>query len=205
MDQLQIEVSDETRRQLADYAVTLWDWNEKLNLTRHTTPEQFVQRDVLDSWQLCQLVTEGEEILDFGTGGGVPGIIMKILRPDLQMTLVESVAKKGKAVTEIAKTLRLDLEIGLGRAEAILEEERFDAVVARAVGPLKDLLRMLADHWIEVGRLLAVKGPKWVDERHEAREAGWLRKLDLRKVAEYPMPGTESHSVILQISPKREQ
>ncbi|MEZ6105296.1 MAG: RsmG family class I SAM-dependent methyltransferase [Pirellulaceae bacterium] len=122
MDQLQIEVSDETRRQLADYAVTLWDWNEKLNLTRHTTPEQFVQRDVLDSWQLCQLVTEGEEILDFGTGGGVPGIIMKILRPDLQMTLVESVAKKGKAVTEIAKTLRLDLEIDWAEPRRFLKK-----------------------------------------------------------------------------------
>lgn len=202
LGEIGLETSPETRQSLAEYALTLWDWNEKLNLTRHTTPEQFVYRDVLDSWELTKLLREGEEILDFGTGGGVPGLLMKILRPDLTMTVVDSVGKKAKAVTEIAKATKLDLEVCTGRAEAVLEEDRFDAVVARAVGPLESLLRMLSDHWISVGRLFAVKGPKWVEERTQAREQGMLRELELRKVSEYSMPGTYSQSVILKVWPK---
>lgn len=200
--QLGITLDDQRLKGLAAYALELWKWNEKLNLTRHTTPEQFVNRDVLDSWELCKLVNEGEEILDFGTGSGVPGLVMKILRPDLQMTVVDSVAKKGKALIQIAKALKMDVMVCIGRGEEVLEEDRFDAVVTRAVGPLPELLTMLQDHWLSVGRLLCVKGPKWVDERSIARAKGLLNELELRKVLEYPMPGTESSSVILKIWPK---
>jgi len=92
--------------------------------------------------------------------------------------------------------------VAIGRGELVLEEDRFDAVVTRAVGPLKQLLTMLQDHWLSIGRLLAIKGPKWVDERSEARERGLLNELQLRKVREYPMPGNESTSVILKVWPK---
>ena len=141
-------------------------------------------------------------LLDVGTGGGVPGVILAILRPDLEVQLCESMAKKARAVDEIVKEAGLKLKVHHARAEALLEEHNFDTLVVRAVAPLAKLLRWFAPHWDSFSRLLVIKGPAWVDERHEAREAGLLKQLELRKINEYPLPGTESNSVILSIRPK---
>ena len=65
---------DSVWNNLAKYCSLAWDWNTKINLTRHTTPELFVQRDLLDSYQLSKLLQANEEVLDLGTGGGVPGM-----------------------------------------------------------------------------------------------------------------------------------
>ena len=74
---------------------------------------------------------------------------------------------------------------------------------ARGVGGrLAKLLRWFRPHWNALDRLLVLKGPAWVEERGEARHAGLLRDLALRKLTSYPLPGTESESVLLQICPK---
>ena len=83
-----------------------------------------------------------------------------------------------------------------------MEDSRFDAVVARAVGPLRKLLNLLSEHWFEAGRLLAIKGPRWVDERGEARAQGLMGGLQLRKATEYTMPESGATSVILKIWPE---
>jgi len=198
----QVELDDEQIDALSRYVHSLWSWNEKLNLTRHTDYEKFVSRDVVDSQQLEQFLEPGERIVDVGTGGGVPGVILSILRPDLEVTLTESMAKKARAVEAIVKEAGLKIPVQHARAEDLLTDATFDTLVVRAVAPLSKLLRWFAPHWDSFNRLLVIKGPAWVDERHEAREAGLLRKLDLRKVAEYPLPGTDSNSVILSIRPK---
>src|ERR671919_480947 len=64
------------------YCRLLWEWNEKLNLTRHTDYEKFVSRDLADSLELAKHLKPGEEVLDVGSGGGVPGIVLAIVRPD---------------------------------------------------------------------------------------------------------------------------
>lgn len=200
--ELEIPVTRQQSMQLAEYAETLWSWNEKMNLTRHTTAEQFVGRDLLDSYELSKLLIEGEEVLDLGTGGGVPGIPLKILRPDLTVVVCDSVGKKAEAVEQMVQKLGLDVEVFKGRGEERLEDSRFDAVVARAVGPLRKLLNLLSEHWFEAGRLLAIKGPRWVDERGEARALGLMGGLQLRKATEYTMPESGATSVILKIWPE---
>ena len=67
---------------------------------------------------------------------------------------------------------------------------------------LSKMLRWLAPHWPAAGRLYAIKGPKWIDERNEARHFGLLQNLELRKVASYPIPGRDADSVILKVWPK---
>lgn len=119
---------------LAKYCGLAWDWNTKINLTRHTTPELFVQRDLLDSYQLSKLLQPNEEILDLGTGGGVPGILLAILRPDLDVSLCDSVAKKAKVAQDIVKKLGLNVRVFPMSATNVLDEERFDTIVARGVG-----------------------------------------------------------------------
>jgi 16S rRNA (guanine527-N7)-methyltransferase len=184
------------------YCRLLWEWNEKLNLTRHTDYEKFVSRDLVDSLELAKLLKPGEEVLDVGTGGGVPGIVLAILRPDLKVTLLDSVQKKVRAVSEIVAALSLPIETIAARLEEHLEDARYNALVFRAVGPLWELLKWCGPHWNMIGRLLVVKGPKWPEEKQEASRRGLLRNVELKVAAEYPLAGTESQSVILKIWPK---
>jgi 16S rRNA (guanine527-N7)-methyltransferase len=184
------------------YVKLLWEWNEKINLTRHTDYSKFVARDLLDCVQLAALLHDKEEILDVGSGGGVPGIVLAILRPDLQISMCDSVGKKARVLKEMVGVLKLPIAVYDQRAESLLEDLRFDAVVARAVGPMAKMLKWFQPHWLSIGRLLLIKGPKWLDERGEARHYGLLNGLECRKAAEYPMPGSESQSVIIKIWPK---
>ncbi|MBI2824071.1 MAG: 16S rRNA (guanine(527)-N(7))-methyltransferase RsmG [Planctomycetia bacterium] len=199
-----IGLPDEQVAVLDRYCRLLWDWNEKLNMTRHTDYEKFVARDVVDTLQFSAATEPVERVLDVGTGGGVPGVVLAILRPDLAVTLSESVGKRARVVESIVRELGLAIPVHHGRAEELLAHERFDSLLVRAVAPLPKLLRWFAPFWGSFDRLLVIKGPAWVEERHEAREAGLFRDLKLRKLAAWPLPGTESESVLLEIRPKEE-
>ncbi len=197
-----IDLPDEQIELLDRYCRALWSWNEKLNLTRHTTYEKFVTRDVADCLQLEPLLESGEHVLDVGTGGGVPGVVLAILRPDLKVALCDSVAKKAKAVGEIVGEIGLDIVVYHRPVQELLTEQRFNTLVVRAVAPLVKLLRWLAPQWDAFDRLLVIKGPAWVEERQAAREAGLLKNVQLRNVASYPLAGAESESVVLSIRPR---
>ena len=194
-----IELPDQQVDLLDRYCQLLWDHNSRLNLTRHTDYEKFVGRDVIDSLQVANLLESGAEVLDVGTGGGVPGVIISILRPDVQVELCESIAKKAEAVDAIVKQLDLPVALHHARAEELLDDLRYHFVVARAVGPLWKILRWMQPHWASVGKLLLIKGPAWVEERQDARARGLLFQLELRRLAVYPMPGTDSEGVVLGV------
>lgn len=201
----QIDLPDETVAQLDRYARALWVWNEKINLTRHTTWEKFVSRDLTDSLWLEKFLDAGEHVLDVGTGGGVPGVILAILRPDLTVALSDSVAKKARVVSTIVEELKLPIRVHHAAAQDVLEQHRFDSLVVRAVAPLAKLLTWFNPHWDSFKQLLVVKGPAWVEERAEARRKGLLHELALRKLAAYPLPDTSSESVLLAIRPRTDE
>lgn len=197
-----IVVTAEQVELLDGYRRLLWAWNERLNLTRHTTLEKFVGRDVVDSYQLSLLLEQGERVLDVGTGGGVPGVILAILRPDLAVGLSESTQKKARAVEAIVGELDLPVKTFPNRAEDVLEVTTFDTLVARGLAPLNKALMWFDSHWEAFDQLLMIKGPAWVEERSVAREAGLMRGLELRKAASYHTPATGAESFILSIRPK---
>ncbi len=192
-------IADDRWSLLEAYCHLLWEWNGRMNLTRHTDFDLFARRDLLDSWHLARLLAQGEEVLDIGTGGGVPGIVVAILRPDLQLTLCDSVGKKAKAVQAIVSALDLKIPVHASHVQKVLDDFRYDTLVVRAVGPLTKLCVWLENYWHSFGRLLAIKGPKWVEERGEARHRGWLKNVELRKADSYRMPDTNAESVILQL------
>ena len=187
---------------LEQYCRLLWEWNDKLNLTRHTDYEKFVGRDLVDSRAFARFLDRGERILDVGTGGGVPGVLLAILRADLDVSLCESVGKRARVVADIVERLALGTPVHHARAEDVLAGERYQTLVVRAVARLKKLLEWLAPHWNAFDRLLVLKGPSWIEERGEARHFGLMGDLSLRKLTSYPLPGTQSESVLLQINRK---
>ncbi|MBN1394964.1 MAG: 16S rRNA (guanine(527)-N(7))-methyltransferase RsmG [Pirellulales bacterium] len=187
---------------LDSYCRLLWEWNEKINLTRHADYEKFVARDLVDSMTLSKYLNPGERVLDVGSGGGVPGVPLAVLRNDLKISLCESVGKKAAALADIVNRLGLPTPVLHARAEDVLTERRFDTLIVRAVARMRKLLEWFRPHWDAFDRLLLVKGPAWVEERGEARHRGLLGDLALRKLASYPVPGAESQSVILQIRRK---
>ncbi|HEY2416150.1 MAG TPA: 16S rRNA (guanine(527)-N(7))-methyltransferase RsmG [Pirellulaceae bacterium] len=187
---------------LDKYCRLLWDWNSKINLTGHTDYEKFVGRDILDSMQLAEHLREGDEILDVGTGGGVPGMVLAIVRPDLKVSLCDSIGKKARAVLSMVKDLDLELPVLPFRAEEVLEDARYDALVIRAVGPLWKLLAGFKPHWHSFRRMLVVKGPKWSEELNEAKRRGLMHDLQIKTAAEYAVPGADGKSVVLKIWPK---
>lgn len=197
-----IELPPEQVAALQKYCRLLWDWNEKLNLTRHTTYEKFASRDVVDSLAFSRLLAAGEDVLDVGTGGGVPGIVLAIVRPDVSISLCDSVGKKARVVEQIVRELDLNVPVHARRVQDLLEDQFYDTLLVRAVAPLPKLLTWLKDRWGAFRRLLVLKGPAWVEERREARERGLMKHLQLRKVVSYPLAGTESESVLLEIKPK---
>ena len=203
IEQFGLTVPESSYSQLKHYCQSLWQINKNINLTRHTSYEKFVSRDLLDTIEISKLIPEGKEVLDIGSGGGVPGMVLAIIRPDLKVTLCDSVGKKANALGEIMDEIGLEMEIYHCRAEDLLEDFRYDYSVARAVGPLRKMGVWFEGKWPALGRLLAVKGPKWTEEKAEADAAGLLKKVDLRVVAQYDVPGVEWQSVILQLKSSR--
>jgi 16S rRNA (guanine527-N7)-methyltransferase len=183
------------------YCHLLWQWNEKINLTRHTDYDKFVARDLVDAQQLSSLLQAGEDVLDVGSGGGVPGILLAILRDDLEVSLCDSVGKKAKVLGSIARELDLPCPVYAERAENVMLEMRYSTVTARAVGPLKKLLQWLEPCWHSAGRLLAVKGPRWAEEKAEAKHRGLMNDLKATLVGHYTTPGTDIENAILEVKP----
>ena len=194
-----IEVTANQADRLTTYCEALWAWNAKLNLTRHLTYDQFVARDLVDSMALAEQIEASSQVLDVGTGGGVPGIVLAILRPDLRVALCESVGKKHRAVTDIVTTLGLAVPAYHERAETLLKRRRFKTLVARAVAPLPKMLRWLVPRRTAFGQLLVIKGRAWEAESQEAAELGLLDRLKVDTIATYVTPGSEAVNVILRI------
>ncbi len=200
---MELEVTDVQLGQLDAYCQLLWEWNTKVNLTRHTDYDTFVRRDLLDTMQLAALIKPDEDVLDIGSGGGVPGLPLAILRPDLNVNVCDSVAKKSRVLADMVGRLDLHVPVHACRAQDVLEDVRFHSLVTRAAGSIRQLLNWVNDYWINFDRLLAIKGPRWLEERSDARHRGLMNGIELRKVASYPMPGTESESVILELTRNR--
>jgi 16S rRNA (guanine527-N7)-methyltransferase len=198
-----IVLQPETADKIEGYVRAMWAINESLNLTRHTTWDLFVSRDLRDCMQLAPLLEPGEEVLDLGSGNGVPGVVLAILRPDIEVALAESVGKRANALNEIVSSLELPVAVYSARGEDLFEDFRFTSVVSRAVASITKFCRWCGPHWPNVGRLLLIKGPRWVEERGEARHLGLMANLELRKAAAYALGDEESsEGVILEIKPK---
>lgn len=184
---------------LARYCQLVWSWNERLNLTRHTTSELFVTRDLLDTVRLAEHLPHNASVLDVGSGGGVPGIPLAILRPDLDVSLCDSVGKKAAALQEIVKQLGVPVKVYSSRVQDLLPQKRFGWIAIRAVGALDKLLPWFKDIRQSGTTLLLIKGPKWMEELEEAQKSGNARGRRIERIASWASPGRDGNSVLLRV------
>jgi 16S rRNA (guanine527-N7)-methyltransferase len=137
----------------------------------------------------------------------VPGAVLAILRPDLRVELCDSVGKKARAVADIVREAGLTLPVHEAAGQAIVKAaaargDRFDTLVVRAVAPLVKLLSWFEPIAAQYGRMLVVKGPRWDDEKAEARHQGYAKHVVVRRIASWPLRGTDNESVLLEIRPR---
>ena len=176
-----ISVDDTALMRLEKYADLLVEWNEKINLTAITDPEGIVIKHFLD----CALffdkvrVPEGARLVDVGTGAGFPGMVLKILRPDIDLTLMDGLNKRLVFLNEVASALELEVKTVHIRAEEAGKKpefrEQFDIVTARAVAELRTLYEYCLPLTKKGGVFCAMKGPSAAEElKNAAKAAGIL-------------------------------
>lgn len=194
-----ITLSPDQIEQFEQYQTLLLDWNQRMNLTAIREPRQIQQRHFLDALS-CSLVTgdlNGRSLIDVGTGAGFPGLPLKILFPDLRLTLVESVAKKTRFLAAVVETLGLkDVTILPERAEILGQDTahraQYDWAAARAVAELRVLLEYMLPLCRVGGAVLAQKGESAAAE--VAAAAGALAALggSVQKIHPVTLPQRET-------------
>lgn len=194
-----LQVAESAQVQLCRYCELLWDWNRKINLTRHEDIPTFVARDLYDTLKLSSFLPADARILDVGSGGGVPGIPLAITRPGLHVDLAESVQKKARVLESIVRRLGLKTRVHALRAEKVLVNQPYDVLTIRAVASLRKLLFWFQKVPGQFQQMLLIKGPRWKQEFDEAKEEGLTEKAELEQLASYRSPGHDGESVILSV------
>ncbi len=174
-----IEFESNDLDRLGRYIDLLLECNQRFNLTAITDPQQAWTRHVLDSLTLVGLLAsaEAKRVMDVGSGGGLPGIPLAIVMPEVEFTLVEATGKKARFLQEAVDALGLsNVRIINDRAETLGQDhqahrERYDVVLARAVGRLPVLLELTVPLARVGGLVLAMKGEQAQQEIAEAKPA----------------------------------
>lgn len=160
------------------YYKLLLEWNEKMNLTAITEPQEVAIKHMIDSLSCLDetVFPIGASVIDVGTGAGFPGIPLKIFRPDLKLTLLDSLNKRIKFLQEVVERLELnEVECIHARAEEGARNkalrERFDVAVSRAVARLQVLAEYCMPFVRIGGSFVALKGMKYAQEVEEGQRA----------------------------------
>ena len=173
LDRSNLRVTTAQRRALAEYVALLAQWNRAYNLTAVRDPFAMIGRHVLDSLTALDFLT-GTRLLDAGTGAGLPGIVLAIVRPDVRCTLLDPVRKKTRFCAHAAMTLGLgNVEIASERLAAYRPPHRYSTVISRATFSLADLVAGARPVLETPGRIVAMKGP------HPEAEIGALDREGL--------------------------
>lgn len=155
---MNVEVTPAAKQQLLAYLALLQKWNKVYNLTAVRNPVDMVTLHLLDSISVLPYIKTGK-ILDVGSGGGLPGIVLAIMRRDLQVTTIDTVQKKAIFMRQVKGELGLaNLEVVHARVEQYQPAEKFDAIISRAFSEIGLLMRLTQHLLVPHGHWLAMKG-----------------------------------------------
>jgi 16S rRNA (guanine527-N7)-methyltransferase len=173
-----IDLNHRQIRRFATHAAELVRWNQKINITAITDPFEIAVKHVLDSLPAARFISEDAILLDIGSGGGFPGLPLKVLMPSLSVTLIDASRKKISFLKHVIRTLELDnIEALHIRAENLandpLYRNRFDVIISRAVSSLEFFRRLAWPLLIDAGHIMALKGDHVMDEITELPGRGF--------------------------------
>lgn len=190
--QLALTLPSGSEDALLNYLALLLKWNAAYNLTAVRDPEQMVVKHLLDSLAILPHV-QGKTLIDVGTGAGLPGFVLALVKPDLQVTLLDS---NGKKIRFLRQAIA---DLGVKNAEAVqsrVEEfdKTFDVVSSRAFATLSDMVLGSAQLLNAGGEFFAMKGVKPVEEIAALPEAFVVREVVALQI---PFLDEERHLVRL--------
>jgi len=189
--------------QLCEFGDLLLDWNQRLNLTRITDPHEVILKHFIDSMVLVNFIS-GVTFADLGTGAGFPGVPLKILRPDLDIVLMDSLKKKLVFLDVVINTLKLK---GIKTVHARVEDfgrdihyrGYFDTVSSRAVARLPVLLEYALPVLKVNGLFLAPKGPQFEAELEESKKALLILGGTVEGIERFSLGEGAEHRAVIRI------
>lgn len=200
-----IQLTENQLEQLEKYFKLLVEWNQKINLTAITDEQGVAVKHFADSLSLFNYVDipENSTIIDVGTGAGFPGIVLKIARPDIRLTLLDSLQKRLNFLDTVLSELSLDAVLIHSRAEDggqdIDLRESFDFVVSRAVARLNVLAEYCIPYVRLSGNFIAMKGPDAENEIANGRKAVQTLGGKIKKIHTFSLALDGGERTIIEI------
>jgi 16S rRNA (guanine527-N7)-methyltransferase len=196
---LTISLSTRQIDKLLDYLALLVKWNSVYNLTSVRDPQQMVIQHLLDAMSALFAFKGAKKVLDVGTGGGLPGIVIAIwameAEPDMQVHLIDTVKKKTAFLTQVKAELGLEqVTVHSGHVEKLARENTFDVITSRAFAELIDFVK-LSGHLLEQdGSMIALKG-KMPEEEIQRLPLAWR----VEKIESLTVPGMQAERHLVWI------
>lgn len=200
---LGINLTEEQLNKLDQFYNLLIEWNEKINLTRITTKEDVYLKHFYDSLTLTKVIdlSTKETLCDVGTGAGFPGIVLKIVYPNLKITLVDALQKRVNYLNEIIKDLQLEnIQAIHTRGEDL--HDKYDVVTARAVANIEKLLKYTMHLVNNTGVFVAMKG-NIDNELTPEIENKISKKYQILKIEKFELPIENSQRSLIVIKNKK--
>ncbi|PWF55570.1 16S rRNA (guanine(527)-N(7))-methyltransferase RsmG [Massilia glaciei] len=196
--ELKLELDPQQHEKLLDYLALLFKWNAVYNLTSVRDPLQMVTHHLLDSLAAVPAFAGAVSVLDVGAGGGLPGMVLAIARPDLKVAMIDTVHKKTAFLTQVKAELGLtNVSVHTMRVEQLQVPHKYDVITSRAFADLSDFVNWSGHLLAEGGRFIALKGVETPSE-HENLPAPW-KATELRQL-QVPGLQAERHLVFIQKS-----
>lgn len=201
---LGIELDEKSLNQFETYMNLVIEWNDKINLTSITDREEFIIKHLYDSLTLLANldIKENCKVIDVGTGAGFPGIPLKIARPDIDLTLLDSLNKRVIFLQDhVLKSLNLSAEVIHGRAEDYSKKaeyrEKYDLSVSRAVSNLSSLSEYCMP-FVKIGGVFAsMKGPNAEGEVNSAENSIRILGGKLENIKKLSLPDNSGRSIVV--------
>jgi 16S rRNA (guanine527-N7)-methyltransferase len=195
---MHLDVSPAQQDKLMDYLALMFKWNAVYNLTSLRDPMQMVTHHLLDSLAAVPAFAKAHNVLDVGSGGGLPGIVLAIVRPDMKVSMIDTVHKKTAFLTQVKAELSLtNVTVYTARVEQLQVSDKFDVITSRAFADLSDFVNWSHHLLADGGRYIALKGVAPKDEQ-ERLPAEW--KVTGLEPLQVPKLGAERHLVYIERS-----